>query len=548
MNRLLGGIMLKTVLSGLTGLAVSLALVGFAPAASEATAPALLAADATPTPADGTAIQLGDDIIPVPASAGSRVADRRLGTQAAGAKTVHTLWISVVNVTSTTSDNSVTVPDAAGAEALVAAVNSYWSAESGGAVSVKLGGFVSRNQSASSCVPNTVLTAEEKGAFSGRFADYKWMGTNEHLIVLSREACNGVGFGTLGGNGGEVFSAVGSGSGLGVPVLLHEFGHNLGFGHAGSAICQNVTTYDGARAMFQPLPTTADCPTNEYGDVLDIMGYSIANVSPHLSSPQAIAAGYLTNFIALDGTSASTTATLAPLGASSGTRAMQVTDPLTQAKYYIEYRTPTGLDAKSAQFTWSTQAAEPVNGYTKYEYGSTGSAGVVRVLRLLPSDGYSTTAVLATSPTTTATTTAAKKKRATNLRAGESFTSDNAGFTVTVLSISPTAGAVVSFETVPKVASKTTITLKPSSVKKGKAAKVRVVVTATGVPRPAGTLGVYVGAKKVKSYSLTAAKAGVVTLTLPKLGVGKKAITVRFAATADIAASTSPRKTLTVKK
>ena len=586
MNRLLGGIMLRSALSGTVGIAVALALVGFAPAASAM--PITTTGTAVVQPASATddgaaAVDLTDDIIPVPASAGEPTKGTRgdgssRGTTATtdrAASTVHTLWISVVNVTSTSSDNTVgTLPTASNVSALVASVNAYWSAESGGAVTIKLGGFVERSQKAASCSASAVLAAEEANAFDGRFDNYRWIGTNEHLVVLTRESCGAVGSGTIGDTGGEIISGNGTDASTGIPVLLHEFGHNLGFGHAGSAICQATASFDGSLASFATTPTAAKCPTEEYGDVLDIMGYTIADRTPHLSSPQAVATGFLSDYVALGAGSDSRVVTLSSVGATSGTRAIEVTDPLSAEKYYIEYRTPTGRDANSWQFTRALASGDPIgSGFYKYRYGSTGTAGVVRVLRLLPKDGYSSTAVLATSPTTGANTSASKMKRSTHLAVGDSFTSTDGGFTVRVDSASAAAGAVVSFspgstieappvtsapapDPVPgaePIASHTTITLKPTIIEKGKAGSVRIVVKATGVGRPTGTLRVYAGTTRVKSYTLPSSKKGIVTLTLPKFtAAGKKSITVRYAAAAGttpaIAGSTSPRKVLTVRR
>ena len=195
------------------------------------------------------------------------------------------MWVSVLSTTPQTSDYVNIGLTQSAISSLIAQLNSYWSTQSGGIVTIQLGGFETRSLSQFSCDPNAALSAEETGAFDGMFAVGAWKGTHKHLLVLSAESCNANSFATVGGVGGEIFSGNGIGAAMGVPYLLHEFGHNLGFEHADASICTNTTSYDGAAANFSF--TSTICPTHEYDDYFDIMGYTVKNATPNLSNPSA---------------------------------------------------------------------------------------------------------------------------------------------------------------------------------------------------------------------------------------------------------------------
>ena len=348
------------------------------------------------------------------------------------------VWVSVINATPQTSDDVNSAVTQSQAQTLINQLNSYWSAQSNGAVTIQLGGFETRALGESTCDPNAALASEESGAFGGMFANDSWKGTHNHLLVLSAESCNSDSFATVGGVGGEIFSGNGIGTAMGVPYLLHEFGHNLGFEHADASICTNTTSYDGSATDFSFTSTV--CPTREYDDYFDIMGYTVANATPNLSSPQRILSGWLTNYLTV---TSSVTQTLTALGGSGGTQALKIVDPTSGDSYYVEYRADAGLDATSAEFNYGFQCDPAMYGYTICELDSNKSTGAVRVLRVLPfaSAGASGTTVLATGLTAGSTD---KTKRHTHLNSGDSFTSVDGAFTVRVVSMSPGSGAVVS--------------------------------------------------------------------------------------------------------
>jgi hypothetical protein len=354
---------------------------------------------------------------------------------------VEKVWVSVLSATSQTSDDVNTGMTQAAVQTAITQLNSYWSAQSNGIVTIQLAGFETRSLGQGSCDPNTALASEETSAFGGMFANGAWKGTHEHLLILSAESCSADSFATVGGVGGEIFSGNGIGTTEGIPYLLHEFGHNLGFEHADASICTNTTSYDGAAAAFSFTSTV--CPTREYDDYFDIMGYTVKNATPNLSSPQRIMSGWLTNYATLTNSTRSITSTLTALGGTGGTQALKVIDPISGDAYYIEYRTDTGLDASSAEFHYALQCDPAMSGYTICELDSNAGTGDVRVLRTLPypsANAYGTT-VMATGLTAGSTD---KTKRHTHLNSGDSFTSVDGGFTMRVVSMSPSAGASIS--------------------------------------------------------------------------------------------------------
>ena len=420
-------------------------------------APSTSTGGETPSPApsagDGSASRSGSgsgsgsgtgpsDAGPVPAST-PEAAKSTPSYSAASTTTTASdeVWVSILSATPQTSDDVNAGLTRTAAQSLIAQLNSYWSAQSNGAVTIALAGFETRSLGESSCNANAALSEEEVGAFGGMFANDAWKGTHEHLLVLSAESCNSASFATVGGAGGEIFSGNGIGASMGVPYLLHEFGHNLGFEHADASICTNTSSYDGAAADFAFTSTV--CPTREYDDYFDIMGYTVKNATPNLSSPQRILAGWMTNYATITSSTPSTTKTLTALGGSGGTQALKVIDPASGDVYYVEYRTDAGLDATSAEFNYGLQCDPAMSGYTLCELDSSKTAGAVRILRTirLASTGATGTTVMATAVTAGSSD---KTKRHTHLNAGDHFTSVDGVFQISVFSMNPSAGASIS--------------------------------------------------------------------------------------------------------
>jgi hypothetical protein len=578
----------------------------------------LLGISAPVSAADGTSttpesalspsiIDHGDDGVGVPDSAfpdttlgrKAKKARTAAGTTAAIAAQVHTIWISVASIVDS-SKAAVTVPTTeAAARSFVSQLNSYWNRESGGKVSLAFGGFETRALDAT-CDLRSIYDKSPTVAFSGAFKNYKWIGSNKHLLTLSTRAC-GSGLGSIGGSGGLLASGLGSGASLGLPTAVHEFGHNLGFSHGNASICATAS-YDASASAF-----STSCLTGEYADFLDIMGFTVADSAPHLSSPQRIRSGYMTDYSALSG--GSTTTTIKPLGSngSSGIRALQVTDPDGEI-YYVEYRVADSVDAGSAEFLWPTACDNPFRTYQRCYMDTEGSIGGVRIMRAIASTASSSfeTRVLAVGPLAGS---ASLTQRDTHLDAGESFTNYDDDLTITVNSVNATAGAsvtvafgphtvttapptttptttpapapapaptptttsapptAVTSDTSPtvvpqvvntpsieplaeksKISTRVSISLPKKTVKKTDRGKVTVKVSYRSHAAPRGTLVVYANNKKLGSYKLTAKAQGKVTISLPKLRkTGKYSITVRYTGNTAFTASTSSAKKLTAR-
>ena len=101
---------------------------------------------------------------------------------------------------------------------------------------------------------------------------------------------------------------------------------------------------------------------------------------------------------------------------------------------------------------------------------------------------------------------------------------------------------------VTKATSTASITLKSSSVKKKKKLGATIVIKAPGVTGPSGSVSVYAGTKKLKTYSLSSSKKGKVSVTLPKFKKkGTFQITVKYSGNSNVKSSVSAKKALRVK-
>jgi hypothetical protein len=514
------------------------------------------AATPSPSPAPLTGVKTGGDQLsvsgttPIAPKASVKQMTAAVGaTAVAGTTGVEKVWVSVATATTATSDDVNAGLTQAAVQTLIGQLNSYWSAQSEGAVTIQLAGFETRSVGEASCAPSNVLSYEEQNAFGGMFARSAWRGTHNHLLVLTKESCSAESFATVGGTGGEIFSGNGISTDLGMPYLLHEFGHNLGFEHADASICANSGSFDATLASFSF--TSATCPTTEYDDYLDIMGYTVKGATPNLSSPQQIQAGWLTAYDTATKATvpASTTYTLSPLGGTTGTRALKIVDPVNGDDYYVEYRTPQGRDATSAEFHFKEQCDAPRDGYTICDLGSSTTAGIVRILRVLPfpSDNATGTTVMATGLLAGSTS---KVKRQTRLDTGQTFTNYDNGFLIKLNSLSEAHGASVTVSFVVPAPTTTTVSLTKSSQVYGNATPAVATATVRTSNRgtPTGSVAFYDGSTRLATVPVDGNGTAAYTLSRG-LTVKKHLILGKFVpnATAFIA-STSSSHALTVGK
>lgn len=484
----------------------------------------------------------GNDIIEVPGGAEPSRAAHTASSAVAAAPVVHYVWASVVKVTATAGDDDVANLDEANVAAMIKRLNTYWLAESAGTISIALAGYEMRSLSQSTCSLSPVFDTVIELAFNKKFEKQAWRGTNDHLMMLTAEgaACGLGGLGYLGGNG--LISSFGTSAGLGTPAMAHEFGHNFGFDHAGATICRSTTNFDAAIANFgteidNPAFT---CPTEDYGDFFDVMGYALNGSMPHISSPQRIAKGYLSDYTTVTPSSAGTF-TVAALGntATAGaTRALKVKDPMTGEFYYLEYRTSAGIDATAAEFSWGPREVMSVDGYILAMANGNISTGEVRVLRSRASSGPG---FLGTSVLATGVVAGAPKTRKTRLDAGKSFTNDKGIFTATVNSMTPAGGAKITIDY--NLPTTTSLALDRSATQyynSGPTITATAKVAPVAGVIPQGTLTIRVDGTSVASG--TTGPTGTFSASLPaSMAPGSRAVVASFAPTStSYVASVSP--------
>ncbi|MEV6345484.1 hypothetical protein [Actinoplanes sp. NPDC051851] len=118
-------------------------------------------------------------------------------------------------------------------------------------------------------------------------------------------------------------------------VFGHEFGHNLGLEHANGWSCWSDT------AHTQRVTWSDDCSVSEYADTYDIMGNGApGNLdAQHLDQLGLLPADATT----VQGGTGSVRVTLSPLASGTGMR--QVSLPMGDRTYSLEYRVATGVDS-----------------------------------------------------------------------------------------------------------------------------------------------------------------------------------------------------------
>ncbi len=151
------------------------------------------------------------------------------------------------------------------------------------------------------------------------------------IVYVFQNACGWWGTGTVGGNPSEAWV---NGS-LVLQVIGHEMGHNFGLFHSRSIDCGSTTL-------------GSNCSTDEYGDPLDVMGFSTG----HYNAFQKERLGWLNygSSPPITTVQADGTYWLDPYETvSSNSKALKIqkaTDPTTGKKtwYYVEFRQAVGFD------------------------------------------------------------------------------------------------------------------------------------------------------------------------------------------------------------
>ena len=228
----------------------------------------------------------------------------------------------------------------------VRAALGYWVEQSDGVVSgfpvAAYGSFVTtRGTVANNCgLGNSAsqqVWAEAAALFPG--VSFASASANHLIVVLPAECSTSgtVGTATMGagtGSGGRLLADLESSSAVG--TLVHELGHNLGLGHAGSETCSG-----GA------------CSVSEYGDVYDPMGFATEYGAPALGTAHRVDLALVDSAesprVELGAGQASVSGdfVLAPRGLLSGMRSVTVVDPATGTEYQVDLRLGVGRDLSS---------------------------------------------------------------------------------------------------------------------------------------------------------------------------------------------------------
>ncbi len=157
--------------------------------------------------------------------------------------------------------------------------------------------------------------------------------SNQHVLVYFPKMADCGGWAGLASIGGGSIWVNGTPI---VDVFTHEFGHNLGVGHANTATC----TSGGSRVPFSSL---SSCSAREYADTADVMGYAISGkASGNLNTALADHLGLVT--VVRPTTSAPVTVDLAQLSNSTATRAVAI--PVAEGTIYVDFRPATGRDTR----------------------------------------------------------------------------------------------------------------------------------------------------------------------------------------------------------
>ncbi len=288
----------------------------------------------------------GSAVVSAEPAAGTR------GARAVSAAGSHTLTVLPVfwNSTDAQTQESLTT--------LANQARDYWAEQSGGdvAVSVDVRDWKQMAAPTTSCNAAAIYNAALAAHATATPADPK----NHVAVYFPRySACTWAGLGSVNGpmmwiNGYPIED-----------VFTHEFGHNLGLGHANWAKC---TSASGAR-----VPLSDNCTVGEYEDRTDVMGYGMSGVpSGNLNSAFG-------DYLGLQQTTTTSPAELTALSAHSGTSGLRI--PVATGTIFVDYRPAAGRDTRVSR--WAG---------VQVRLRSTGTPPTTRLLDMQPATATAFTA------------------------------------------------------------------------------------------------------------------------------------------------------------
>jgi len=258
----------------------------------------------------------------------------------------------------------------------------------------------------------------------------------------SNAACGFAGAATVGGSPSRAW--INGPDSMSLGTAGHELGHNLGLLHSHSLVCDGTTM-------------VGTCTTLEYGDGLDVMGWS---PSGHFNAFQKERLGWLNygGSPPITTVTASATYQLAPYESTDNNpkalKLLKRTDPTTGARewYYVEFRQAIGFDSYLAAISGPYQllGSNILNG-VEVRWGSDSNVDSSRLLDLTPGsvDPYSGVVDLYTNDPA--------------LTVGKSFSDPDAGVTLTVASVDSSKAIVSVTLTTPTCArANPTVAVSPS--------------------------------------------------------------------------------------
>ncbi len=220
----------------------------------------------------------------------------------------------------------------------------YWSSQTGGQLTIptiSVRNWISVAAPAS-CDTTAMLDLHARARAANGVGNPT---STSHVLVYFPQAssCGWAGMATVGG--GTIWV-----NGTLVPdVLAHEFGHNLGLGHANTLTC----TVSGSRVPLT-LPTSG-CTAREYYDYADVMGIGMSGKpTGNLNTALADSLGHVVLTDVTSPPASGLTADLSPLGSVSGHRALRMSIP--GGQLYVDYRPAAGADTR-----WSGWAGVQVH-------------------------------------------------------------------------------------------------------------------------------------------------------------------------------------------